>query len=102
MSAWVIVSWVLVAVLTAINVFVFLKLKQASEQLMKMAFPNAKGMGDAMAQMQRMMGSMGGMGGMGGFGGPGGRPGAGAGGNANMEAQMRAAMQMLQQMGKKK
>lgn len=97
MSAWVIVSWVLVAVLTGINIFIFLKLKQASEQLMKMAFPNARGMGDAMAQMQRMMGGMG----MGGAPGRGGMPGMG-GGNANMEAQMKAAMQMLSNMQKKK
>lgn len=87
MNTWVIVSWVFVAILTGINIFIFLKLKQASEQVMKMAFPNARGMGDAMAQMQRLMG--------------GGMPGANPGmGGANMEQQMKAAMSMLQQMSK--
>ncbi len=86
MSFWIIVSWVSVAVLTAINVVVFLKLKQASDQMLKMAFPNAKNMGDALAQMQGMMGGM--RGGM-----PGGMP--GARGGQNMEAQLKAAMDML-------
>lgn len=90
MSFWIIVSWIAVLVLTAINIFVFLKLKQASEQMMKMAFPSAKNMGDAMAQMQKMMGGMQGRGGF---------PG-GAGGN--MDAQLKQAMQMLAQAQKKK
>lgn len=114
MSTWIILSWVLVAVLTAINIFVFLKLKQATEQMMKMAFPNAKNMNDAMGKMQQMMGGMGGMGGMAGMGnkglsrGPvpggnrgmaGGRAAAGGGG---MDNQLKAAMDMLQQMQKGK
>ena len=41
MSTWVITSWVFVAILTGVNIFVFLKLKGASEQMLKMAFPNA-------------------------------------------------------------
>lgn len=102
---WIIVSWVFVAILTAVNVFVFIKLKGASEQMMKMAFPNSKNMGDAMAQMQNMMGSMGGMGGMGGkpgMGGGKGQPDLGAlmsqMNNPNMQAQMKTAMDMLAKM----
>ena len=82
MTIWVILSWVLVVVLTTINVVVFLKLKKASDQMMKMAFPNAKNMGDAMTQMQGMMQGLGGM--------------NRGGGNAN--AQMKMAMDMLQKM----
>jgi hypothetical protein len=99
MSTWVIISWVVVAILTAINIFVFIKLKQASDQMMKMAFPGAKNMNEALAQMQKMMGGMpkGGMpkGGRGGF------PGGGGGGG-NMDAQLKQAMQMLQNMNKKR
>jgi hypothetical protein len=98
---WIIVSWVFVGILTAINIFVFLKLKKASEQMMKMAFPNAKNMNEALSQMQNMMGSMGGMG-------RGGKPGQGPDLNAlmgqmnnpNMQAQMKKAMDMLAQMQK--
>jgi hypothetical protein len=98
MSTWVIISWVLVAILTAINVVVFLKLKQASEQMMKMAFPNAKNMNEALSQMQNMMGAMGSRGG----GMRGGNPFAGAGGGGKgSDAQLKAAMQMLQNMQKK-
>ena len=88
MSIWVILSWVFVGLLTAANIFVFLKLKGASEQMMRQAFPNSKNMGDAMAQMQRMMGQLGGMGGGPGMGG------------ANPNQQMKAAMEMLNRMGK--
>lgn len=63
MSTWVIVSWVSVAILTGVNIFVFLKLKGASEQMLKMAFPNAKNMDEAMGQMQSMMSGLGGAGG---------------------------------------
>jgi hypothetical protein len=63
MSTWVIISWVSVAILTGVNIFIFLKLKGASEQMLKMAFPNAKSMDEAMGQMQSMMSGMGGMGG---------------------------------------
>lgn len=88
MSTWMIVGWVCVVLLTAINVVVFLKLKDASEQMLKMAFPNAKNMGEALSQMQKMMGGMGGM--------PGGMPRMGGGGN--QEAQLKAAMDMLKGM----
>lgn len=106
MSTWIIISWVAVAILTTINILVFLKLKQASEQMMKMAFPNAKNMGEAMAQAQKMMQGLQGMGGRTGGGNPfaamggmGGMPGMGApgkGGGKNMDAQLKAAMEMLQ------
>jgi hypothetical protein len=95
MSFWVIVSWVLVAILTGVNIFVFLKLKSASEQMLQMAFPGAKDMNDAMRRMQQMMGSAGGGRGPqmpGGFGG------GGKGGGS--DAQLKAAMQMLQQIQK--
>ena len=108
MNTWVIISWVFVAILTAVNVFVFLKLKGASEQMMKMAFPKAKNMNDAMSQMQGMMGGLG----MGGGAAPGKSGGAGAGAgmppnlealmgqmnNPKMQAQMKAAMDMLGKM----
>ena len=96
MSIWIILSWVAVAILTAINVGVFLKMKQASEQMMKMAFPNAKHMGDAMSQMQQMMGAFGGRPGMGGAAG---NP-FGAGG-ANRDAQLKSAMEMLKNLQQK-
>src|SRR3954451_19751046 len=102
MSVWIILSWVLVAILTAINIVVFLKLKQASEQMLKMAFPNAKNMNEALAGMQQMMGRVQGMGSRGPgnpFGGGGGGGGAGRGGGS--DAQLKAAMQMLQQMQQK-
>src|SRR4051794_544827 len=106
MSFWVIVSWVFVFILTGINVFIFLKLKQASEQMLKMAFPNAKNMNEALAGMQQMMGGMQGMQGVMG-GARGGRPGANpfggmpaarGGNNKNMDAQLKAAMDMLNKM----
>ncbi|MBC7385575.1 MAG: hypothetical protein H7301_05335 [Cryobacterium sp.] len=91
MSTWVIISWVFVFILTAVNVFIFLKLKGASEQMLKMAFPNAKNMNEALGQMQKMMGGMGGkmpnMGGM-------------KGGNGNVDAQLQQAMAMLKNMKK--
>ncbi len=98
MSTWIIVSWVVVAILTAINIVVFIKLKQASDQMMKMAFPGAKNMNEALAQMQKMMGGMG----RGGAPGRGGRPAFPGGGN--MDAQLKQAMEMLQKMnqGKKR
>src|SRR4051794_28605808 len=98
MSTWVIISWIGVAILTTINVIVFLKLKQASEQMLKMAFPGAKNMNEALANMQQMMGGMGAMGG-GRGGSPFGRPGPGGGGK-NMDQQLKAAMDMLQQIQK--
>jgi hypothetical protein len=104
MSFWVIVSWVFVLLLTGINVFVFLKLKQASEQMLKMAFPNAKNMNEALASMQGMMSGMQGM--MGGR--PGGNPFAamqagrgGKGGKGGNDAQLKAAMEMLSKMQKR-
>jgi hypothetical protein len=92
MSIWIILSWVFVVILTAINIFVFLKLKNASEQMMKMAFPGAGNMNEALAQMQGMMSRMGGA--------KGGMP--GMGGQTNRDAQLRAAMDMLQKMKKGK
>jgi hypothetical protein len=88
MSTWIILSWVLVLVLTAINVFVFLKLKQASEQMMQMAFPGAKNMNEAMARMQSMTRGLNR------------GPQAGRGGGPQMDAQLKAAMDMLQKMQK--
>jgi hypothetical protein len=91
MTTWVIISWVFVAILTAVNVFVFLKLKKASEQMMKMAFPGSKNMNEAMSQMQKMMSGGGGM-----------PPNLGAlmgqMNNPQMQAQMKAAMDMLAKM----
>ncbi|MGK5086232.1 hypothetical protein WDW86_01635 [Bdellovibrionota bacterium FG-2] len=90
MTFWIIVSWVSVLVLTGVNIFVFWKLKSASEQMLKMAFPGAKNMQDALSKMQGMMGKVpGGLQGMGGALG-------GAASNVSKEAQLRAAMQMLQ------
>ncbi len=104
MSTWVIVSWVFVVILTTINVIVFVKLKGASEQMLKMAFPGAKDMNDALSQMQKMMGGMGGAGMPrgGGFGGPGMQRGpmGGKGGAGGKDAQLKAAMDMLQNMQK--
>lgn len=92
MSTWIILSWVFVVILTAINIFIFLKLKQATEQMMKMAFPNAKNMNEAMGKMQQMAQGL--------SRGP--RPGGGMpmGGGAGMDHQLKAAMDMLQQMQK--
>ena len=111
MSFWVIVSWVSVLLLTGVNVFIFLKLKQASEQMLKMAFPNAKNMNEALQGMQGMMsgmqGMMGGMpGGMPGGMQSGGRPSAISksfqGGNKqNADAQLKAAMDMLNKIQKR-
>lgn len=76
MSGWVITSWIFVGLLTGVNVFIFLKLKGASEQMMKMAFPNAKNMGEAMSMMQKQL--------------------SGMRGNPNADARLKAAMEMLQ------
>ncbi len=93
MSIWIIFSWVLVIILTAINVVVFMKLKSASEQMMQMAFPGAKNMNDAMGRMQQMMNGM--------NRGPTKGPARGGGHqNQKNDAQLRAAMEMLQQMKK--
>ena len=91
---WLYVGWFFVIILTAVNVFVFLKLKKASEQMMKMAFPNSKNMNDAVAQMQGMMSGMGGKGGMP----PNMQALMGQMNNPNMQAQMKAAMDMLGKM----
>lgn len=87
MSTWVIVSWVFVVILTGVNIFIFLKLKSASEQMLKMAFPNAKNMNEALGQMQKLMG------------GRGGNPLAGMA-PKDRDAQLKQAMQMLQNMKK--
>jgi len=111
MSNWVIVSWVLVAILTGVNIFVFLKLKGMSEKMLKMAFPNAKNMTEALSQMQGMMGGAGGMRGaaQGGRGNGGSTPfigagagfGGGKGGAKSSDAQLKAAMEMLQKQKRK-
>lgn len=88
MSTWVIISWVLVLVLTGINIFVFLKLKQASEQMMQMAFPGTKNMNEALARMQNMAKGLNR------------GPQHGGGGRGQMDAQLKAAMDMLQKMQK--
>lgn len=108
MSTWIILSWVGVAILTAVNIFLFIKLKSASEQMLKMAFPNAKNMNEALSQMQGMMGAARGAS----------RPGKYKGGRANPyaqagkarpqfgarggDAQLKKAMELLEQMQKKK
>ena len=99
MSFWVIVSWVFVLLLTGVNIFIFLKLKQASEQMLKMAFPNAKNMNEALAGMQNMMGGMQGM--MGQRGAMTGGMRGGAGKGPGHDAQLRAAMDMLNKMKKR-
>lgn len=89
MSTWVIVSWVGVAILTGINIFVFLKLKKASEQMLKSMFPGMD-MSQALGQMQKMMGGM-----------PrGGRAANPFGGGMPQggDAQLKNAMAMLQRM----
>lgn len=91
MSIWIIISWILVAILTAINIFVFLKLKQATEQMLQMAFPGAKNMNEALGRMQQMMKGM-----------PRGAMPGGPRGGGNSDAQLKAAMNMLQQMQKGK
>ena len=114
MSFWVIVSWVFVLILTGVNVFIFMKLKQASEQMLKQMFPNAKNMNEALAGMQGMMSGMQGMmGGAGGAGRPGmgiansfgpktgGSRGTGGGGKQGSDAQLKAAMEMLNKMQKR-
>jgi hypothetical protein len=96
MSFWMILSWVFVAVLTAINIFLFLKLKQASEQMLQMMFPGTKNMGEAMAKMQNLTQGLN-LNQLGAQMGGGGRRGA-----QNSDAQLKAAMEMLQRMKKGK
>ena len=99
MTTWIIISWVVVVILTGINIFVFLKLKQASQQMLKMAFPGAKNMSEALSQMEKMMGGLKGAKGMKGMGGS---PFGGASGGKNQNAQLKAAMEMLQQAQRKR
>ncbi len=89
MSIWVVMSWVVVAILTSVNIFIFLKLKKASEQMMKMAFPGAKNLSDGIAQMQSQMQKMGQS-----------RGNPFSGNGRNTDAQLRMAMDMLQKMQK--
>jgi len=102
MSTWVIISWVVVAILTTINIIVFLKLKKASMQMMKAAFPGAKNMQEAVGMMQGMMKAAR-RGRKGGF-----RSGFPAGAMPGMGgSQMKSAMEMMNQFkagsdGKKK
>ncbi|MBS1958385.1 MAG: hypothetical protein JST80_02845 [Bdellovibrionales bacterium] len=95
MNYWIIASWVFVAIFTAVNIFVFLKLKQASEQMMKMVAPGANNIQEAMGQMQSMMGG-------GKSGGPNLQALMSQMNNPNMQAQMKQAMDMLAKMQQKK
>lgn len=113
-STWVIVSWVFVAIMTGVNIFVFLKLKSASEQMMKSMFPGAKDMNEAVGQMQAMMNNLG----PGGLGGVAqkmqqvgskrsrGRGGARGGNPSSLDmarnSQLKAAMDKLQKIQKPK
>ncbi len=86
MTTWMIVSWVGVALMTGLNIFIFLKLKKAGEQLMSMsgALGGRGGPGnmkDAMAQAQQMMSGM--------------NP-------QQMQQQMKMAMDMLARMNQKR
>lgn len=98
MNTWVLISWIFVALLTAGNVFFFLKLKKASDQMMKMAFPGARNMNEALGQMQQRMNQRGPM------ANPflaqkmGGRKGK----KGKQDSQLEAAMGMLEQMTKGK
>ena len=92
MSTWTILSWVGVAILTGVNIFIFIKLKTAAEQMLSVAFPGAKNMSEAMQRMQAQMGAMGGQ--MGGLKGVQGKPG--------QDAQLRQAMALLQNKGRKR
>jgi len=101
---WIIVSWVFVAILTAINVFVFFKVIYPSVKMMKQ-MGGKNGMPDMNAMMSQVQGMMGGKPGQG-------RPGMPAQGmpdmsalmgqmnNPKMQAQMKQAMDMLSQMQK--
>ena len=91
MTTWVVISWVFVALLTGVNVFVFLKLKKASDQMMKMAFPNAKNMSEALSQMQGMLSSAK-------RGAPGRMPAASM--SKNQSAQLQSALNMLKSVQK--
>ncbi|MBN22231.1 MAG: hypothetical protein CL678_13200 [Bdellovibrionaceae bacterium] len=97
MSTWTIVSWVFVGLLTGVNIFIFIKLKKVSEQMLKMAFPGAKNMNEAIGNLQKMMGGAGGAGAnpfaaMGGMG----------GGKAGVnQSQLSQAMRMLQESQKR-
>jgi hypothetical protein len=98
MQTWVIVSWVFVAILTGINIYFFLKLKESAEQMLKAAFPGAKDMNEAVAKMQQMMKGMGGgMGGLGAMAGAAGgaRP-KGANGTEDQLAQARKMLERMQ------
>ncbi len=63
MNFWNLLSWILVALFSGINLYIFLKLKEASEQMLKMVFPNAKNMNEALDSMQKMTQSFKGPGG---------------------------------------
>ena len=94
--------------MSAVNVFLFMKLKGASEQMLKMAFPNAKSMTEAMGEMQKMMGGrmpsgFGGMAGMGGMGNVnvGGLGNLGKAPAKGSDAELKKAMALLQKKNKK-
>jgi oligoribonuclease NrnB/cAMP/cGMP phosphodiesterase (DHH superfamily) len=92
---WIIVSWVAVAILTAVNVFIFMKVIYPSVKMMKQ-MGGKNGMPDINSMMKQM-------------GGGGGRPAQGMPdmsalmnqmNNPKMQAQMKQAMDMLAQMQK--
>jgi len=103
---WIIISWVFVAILTAINVFFFLKVIYPSMKMMKQMGGmggkpgQAPDMNAMMAQAQKMMAGMGGGAGRPGQGAPDINALMGQMNNPNMQAQMKKAMDMLAQMQK--
>ncbi len=54
MTFWIATSWICVGLLTGINIYVFLKFKKLSDQVLKTAFPGAKNLD----QLSRMMSNM--------------------------------------------
>ena len=98
---WIIISWVLVAILTGINLFVFFKFLYPSVKMMKQMGGN-NGMPDMNAMMSQVQGMMGGKGGRPGQGMPDMSALMGQMNNPKMQAQMKQAMDMLAQMQKNK
>ncbi len=80
MSIWIILSWICVLILTGLNLFVFLKLKQVGEQVLKALFPGTKDMTEAWTKLQGMAKGLN----------------RGANGNSR-DTQLKTAMSLLQQ-----
>jgi hypothetical protein len=55
MSVWSILSWVFLGLLTAINIFIFVKLQKTMKSMMSQMFPGATSMEDAAAKVGSMM-----------------------------------------------